>query len=212
MPDQRAARIAGGLYLLTFLTSIPAYALKAPVLSGSSGGSASLAALLELLLAAACVGSAVVLLPVLRRWSEPAAVGFVVSRTVEATLILLGVVALLTIAAAPTARDILTPLHDQAFLLGPGLIPAINALCLTPVLLRARLVPRWIPLLGLIGAPLLLVSATVTLSGGFGQSSAPAAVLALPIAAWELLLGIRLLWRGFDRAAIPEVSLTGSAR
>ena len=43
----------------------------------------------------------------------------------------------------------------------------------------------WIPTLGLIGAPLLLVSFTATLFGVWEQISGPAALLTLPIAVWE---------------------------
>jgi hypothetical protein len=73
-------------------------------------------------------------------------------------------------------------------------MPAISALLLGSLLYRSRLVPRIIPVLGLIGAPLLLAAVIATLFGGIGQYSALAA---LPVAAWELSLGVWLVAKGF---------------
>ena len=70
--DQRNARIFGVLFLITFLTSIPALALYQPVLDdpadfiagGGKDGQIYLGALLELLLIIANVGTAVVVYPI----------------------------------------------------------------------------------------------------------------------------------------------------
>lgn len=203
---QRAARIAGGLYLLTVVTSIPALALKEPVLTdpgtiASAGGATALAwaALLEVILAAACVGTAVVLYPIARRQSETAALGFVAARTLEAGLVLTGVIAVLALARVPDSATapLIVAIHDWAFLLGPGLIPAANALCLGYLLYRSRLVPRIIPAVGLLGAPVLIASATATIFGIADQVSALAGLAALPIALWEISLGLWLVVKGF---------------
>ena len=194
------AGVAGALYLVTFATSIPALALKTPFLEGATEDPAALrwAVVLEIVLAIACVGTAVALLPILRHRHEALAVGFVASRTVEAGLILTGVLALLALTSISTASasPTLVAIHDQAFLLGPGVLPAVNALLLAPVLLRARLVPRIIPIVGLIGAPLLLASAGATMFGAVDQVSAIAGAAALPIALWEGSLGVWLLVKG----------------
>ena len=47
-------------------------------------------------------------------------------------------------------------MRQWTFLLGAGLIPRINALFLGYVMYRSRLVPRVIPAIGLVGAPLNL--------------------------------------------------------
>ena len=101
----------------------------------------------------------------------------------------------------------LVALHDWTFLLGPGLVPAVNAMCLATVLYRSRLVPRIIPTLGLIGAPILVASSMATLFSGLDQVSATAAITALPIAAWEFSLGVWLVVKGFRPS--PEGSHTG---
>ena len=208
-PLRRTALLAGILYLLTVATSIPALALKEPVLTDpalldAGGGLAlSTAAALEVVMAAACVGTAVVLYPVLRV-SEGAALGFVAARIAESGLVMTGVVGMLTLTALPAdARtgalaDVLRAVHDGAFLLGPGLIPAVNGLLLGYMLFRARLVPRVLPVLAFLGAPLLIASAGATLFGAVDQVSGLAGAAALPIAAWEIGLGLWLTFRGFS--------------
>jgi len=217
-PSPRLARVAGALYLITVVTSIPALALKAPLLDNPAaldhGGSRlAWAGLLELVLAVACIGTAVVLFPVVRRQSEVAALGFVAARIVEGTLVAVGVMSMLSLASVRRAETAtvaasdatLVALHDWAFLLGPGLIPAVNALCLGYVLYRSRLVPRVIPALGMLGAPLLLVSALGSLFGALDQVSALAGVAALPIALWEISLGLWLLLKGFEPRAFARL-------
>lgn len=221
---RKTALVAGVLYLITFVTSIPALLLKGPILNDPDfilGAGASMGVLwsgvLELLLASACVGTAVVLFPVVRRESEAAAVGFVSARVLEGALIVVGalsIFSLLTLrqdAAGADAVSLLTTgralvaVHDWTFLLGPGLIPAINALCLGYVLYRTGLVPRAIPLVGLIGAPLLVASAAAIIFGVFDQVSAWAAIGALPIALWELSLGLWLTFKGFRPEALARI-------
>ena len=152
MPSPRAlAATAGALYLVTIATSIPAAALNAPLLAGAAEvdpTAAAWSAVLEVVLALSCIGTAVVLFPLIRRAGEVGALGFVAARTLEAAVIVTGVIAVLSLSGlreAGLASDdpvslLLVELHRWAFLLGPGLIPAVNALCLAPVLYRARLV------------------------------------------------------------------------
>src|SRR5690606_27396544 len=148
--------------------------LYAPLLAGEGQPDAvavRVSAVLEVLLALACIGTAVVLAPIVSRVSETAALGFIAARTLEASIIVLGVIAVLSLlgmrvaglAADDPVAAVLVEVQRWAFLLGPGLIPAVNALCLAPALLRARLVPRVIPIVGIIAIPLLAASACATL-------------------------------------------------
>ena len=159
------------------------------------------------------------LFPVLRRRNESMALGFVTSRLMEGAVVMIGVVSLLAVVTLRQAHasaggdpatltvvgEALVSVRNWTFLLGPGLMPALNAVLLATVLYRARLVPRIIPLVGLVGAPLLLGSVLATLFGAFDQISPAASVLALPIAAWELTLGLWMTVRGFDRAAVAAL-------
>jgi hypothetical protein len=215
-PSRGTARLAGLLYLVTFATSVPTLGLYAPlsdtgfVAGAQDTAGPTLGAVLEVALALSCVGTAVVLLPVVRRHGETLALGYLAARVVEGALILVGVGSVLAILrlrsdgfddAEATAAALLG-LYDATFLLGQSLMPAVCALTLGAVLYRSGLVPRVIPAIGLLGAPLLVASDLAQLTGVYEMRSGLAALGALPIAAWELALGVWLLTRGFRSPAV----------
>jgi hypothetical protein len=222
-PMRKVALAGGVAYLVTFAASIPQLKLFAELVddpagfvSGTSSNTAVLwGSWLEVVTALACVATAVALYPATRRVSRTAAIGYVTSRVVEAGLILVGVVSILAVvslkaefagasgAQAEALRvtgEALVSLRQWTFLVGPGLVPGINALFLGYVMYKGGLVPRVIPLIGLVGAPLILMSATVTMLGGWEQLSPAASLCALPIAVWEFSLGLYLTFKGFKRS------------
>jgi hypothetical protein len=213
---RKTALVAGALYLLTFV-SIPTLALYGPVrdpnyiVGPGPDTAATVGGVLEMIVAFACIGTAIVLYPVVKRQQEAVALGFVAARVLEAATIVAGVVSLLTVvtlrqagagADALVTGQALVALYDRTFLLGQSLIPAANALLLGSLLYRSRLVPRVLPLLGFIGAPLLIAATTATLFGIIDRGSAPAAIAALPIALWEFSLGVWLVVKGFKPSPI----------
>ncbi|GLZ48298.1 hypothetical protein Acsp06_44830 [Actinomycetospora sp. NBRC 106375] len=225
---RRIALAAGLLYLVTFAASIPQLALFADlvadpagfVLTPGSNTAVLWGSWLEVITALSGVGTALALYPVTRRVSRIAALGFVTSRVVEAAMILVGVLCVLSVVALRSdlagavgaqadalgvVSQALVEVRQWSFLVGPGLIPGINALFLGYVMYRSRLVPRIIPTVGLVGAPLILLSATVTMLGGWEQVSLAGSLCALPIALWELSLGVWLTVKGFRPTAITSV-------
>ncbi len=100
----------------------------------------------------------------------------------------------------------LVAVRDVTFLVGPGVMPGFNALLLGYVLYRSRLVPRAIPAMGLIGAPVFLASATLSILGLQEQVSV-LPLIALPlIFVWELSLGLWLTFKGFRPAAVAALA------
>ena len=228
-PLRRVALIAGGLYLLTFLAGIPpALSLYNDVLNdpqfilGSGNATAVVwGGLLEIVNAIACIGTAVVLFPVVKRQSEAAALGFVTARVIEAGVIILGVISLLSIVtlrhdvgttggaeAVPLVAlsHALVAVHQWSALIGPGLVPAFNALLLGYLLYRSGLVPRVIPAMGLVGGPLLLAPFGAALLGGTGPISGVWGVAVIPIFLWELSLGVYMTFKGFKPSTITSPS------
>jgi hypothetical protein len=214
---RRTARIAGALYLLTFV-SIPTLVLYAPVkdhadfvLGVGSDTRVMWGALSEVIVALAGIGTAIVLFPVARRQSEIAARGFVTFRVLESSMIFVGVVSMLSIislrhiattpdadpASLVTVGHTLVAVYNGTFLLGQSLMPPINGLLLGYVMYRSGLVPRILPIIGLIGAPLLIASDIAIFFGAYPLVSPLAALAALPIAAWEFSLGAWMLIKGF---------------
>lgn len=217
-PLRKTALAAGALYLLTFI-SIPTLFLYGPVRSpkyivgpGPDTG-AVFGGILELIVALACIGTAVVLFPVVKRQNEGIALGFVGSRVLEAATIFAGVAIILSIvtlrqagagASALITGQALVALYDRTMLLGQGLLPAVNAFLLGSLLYQSRLVPRFLPLLGFVGAALLVASDVGTLFNLWGQKSAVAGLAALPIAVWEFWLGVYLIAKGFRPSPITS--------
>src|SRR3954466_3303925 len=234
--DQKRARVFGVLYLITFVTSIPALLLYQPVLDDPVGYIAGagqndqviFGAFLELLLIVANIGTAVVIFPIVRRQSEELALGYVTARLFECTFILVGIVAVLGIvtlqqevagAAEGSIAYTLAAIKDWTFLLGPGWVVGWgNGLILGYLMYSSRLVPRKMTWLGLVGGPLIILSGTLVLFG-VGDAGGPLQGIAtIPEALWELSLGIYCTLRGFrpsspilhadrEEAARPAMSL-----
>jgi hypothetical protein len=84
-------------------------------------------------------------------------------------------------------------------------MPGINALLLGSLLFRSRLVPRFIPVLGLIGGPVLIASVIAALLRADHQVTVLAAGFGfVPVAAWEFSLGGWLVVKGFRPSPISQ--------
>ncbi len=214
------ARASGIFYLLTFASSIAAvvYFLK-PILDDANyivgpgqDTRVIIGCLLDMVNGLAAIGSAVAVYPVLKRQNQAMALGFVTSRVYEAAVVMIGVVSLLAVvgirrdmggAASADANTLLTVGHslvtarDYTFLLGPNIAPVINAVLFGTLLYKSRLVPRFIPVMGLLAAPLLLAPTLATLLGATEHGSiwwAPGGAL---IFVWELSVGLYMTFKGF---------------
>src|SRR4051794_28347451 len=237
MEPTRKIALAGGIaYLVTFAASIPQLKLFADVIAdpagyiSNPGSNAALqwGSVLEFLTAASGVATAVLLYPVTRRVSRSAAIGFVTSRVVEAALILVGVVSILSVVtlqqhfagatgaqaqALGVAGESLVAMRQWTFLLGPGVMAGVNDLLLGYILYRSGLVGRVIPMIGLVGAPIILAGDTVTILGGWGQTSSAGLLCALPVAVFEFSVGVYLTVKGFRPAAVAALDApSGSGR
>src|SRR6188472_1461292 len=224
--DQKRARVFGVLYLITYVTSIPALALYQPVLdhpvayiAGAGHDTQILfAALLELLLIIANIGTAVVIFPIVRRQNEELALGYVTARVIECTFILVGILCVLGIitltqqvagANEGTVAYTLAGIKDWTFLLGPGWVVGWgNGLILGYLMHRSELVPRAACWLGFVGGPLIILSGTAILLSGNDPGDglrAFQAIATIPEAAWELFLGVYCTVWGF-RTVAPILS------
>jgi hypothetical protein len=105
----------------------------------------------------------------------------------------------------------LVAVRDWTFLLGPGVMAAVNALLLGTLMYRSGLVPRAIPLMGLVGAPLLLSANLGTMFGVNDEVSLWSAIALAPIFFWELSLGVWLVVKGFKPSPITAGSTPSGA-
>lgn len=217
-PQRKTPLLAGILYLLTFV-SIPTLALYRPVhepgfiLSTVSNNGIIYGGLLEIIVAIAGIGTAIVLYPVLKKQNETAALGLVASRVLEAGTMFVGVAFLLSAVTlheqaagtgALAGSHTLVALYDRIFLLGQGFIPAINDLLLGYLLYKSRLVPRTLSVIGMAGA-LPLIAGYIAVMFGFTDRISPwAGLSAVPVAVFEFSLGIYLVAKGFRPSEITS--------
>jgi len=226
---QKTARLFGWLFIATFITSIGAKALFVSGVGGSfselrftpgalAETSVYLGVILEFLLIATNIATAVVLYPIVKRQSEGLALGYVTARIVESAFILVGLMSIISLvsvseafvgasgaeAAALAAQgSSLVATYDWAFLFGPGLVVGFgNGLILGYLMYRSGLLPRRMAMFGLIGGPMLILSFGLILFGVYENGSGPAFLLALPEIIWEVSIGIYAAWKGFRPSPI----------
>ncbi len=222
--QQRIARIAGVLWVITFITAIPALLLFDPVLNDPDyiiGAGADtrvqLGAFLELLLIIANIGTAVLMFPILKRQSEILALGFVTARVVESVFIAVGILSVLAVvtlrqdlagtgadpATLTAAGRSLVAVKDWTFQLGPGFVVGVgNGLILGYLMYRSGLVPRGMAMLGLIGGALICLSGIAVLFDVIEPGSVWQGIATIPEFIWELSLGIYLIVRGWKPSPI----------
>lgn len=226
-PTRKTSLVAGIFYLITFV-SIPTLAPPALyssvkgkdfIISSAADTPALWGCFLEVIVALAGIGTAITLYPVVKRQNQGMALGFVASRTLEAAMLFTGVASLLSLVtlhqdlgtaagadaaslAAIGASHVAT--YHWAFTLGGSLMPGINAILLGTLLYRSGLVPRVVPMIGLIGAPLHLTAVVLTMFGVVDRVGTVTGIAVIPIALWELSLGVYLIVKGFKPCPITD--------
>jgi len=219
------AIMVGVLYIVAAITAILGFALYQPILNDPEyiiKGSANetqvvWGAFNELILAFSVIGISVMMYPIINKENESLAIGYVCFRLLEAILIIIGIIGLLSIttlsqefgtAVTPnvssyiTAGKLLVTLHNWTFLLGPNLALGSSTLMMSYFLYDSKLVPRFISILGLAGGFLILVCALLVMFGVFLQVSEWGAILAIPVFAYEMSLAVFLIVKGFNSSVV----------
>lgn len=228
--SRRTALLAGVLFAITIVFSIPGALLYGPVLhdpryvlGAGADSQVALGAFFEILVGIGNIGTAVVLYPLLRRQSAALSLSYVASRIVESTIIAVGILSVLSVVAvrqsvaagsladpdaAVTTGAALVALHGASFLLGPGLLAGFgNGLVLGYLLYKTHLVPRPMAVLGLVAGPLVMASGLLVLFGVYDQVSAWSGLATIPEFVWEAFLAVYFIVKGFRSA--PLAAETG---
>jgi hypothetical protein len=178
-------------------------------------------ALLLLIMAAAIFGIPVMLFPILKKHNENIALGYVVARIFEAVTVVVGVISLLSlltlsqeflIAGATDASyfqtfgTLLLAARDWTDLIGTQIVFSLTALILNYSLYQSKLIPRFISVWGLIGAPLILAAGVLGIFGLISPFSTISIFLYLPIALQEMIFALWLIVKGFNSSAIDSGS------
>lgn len=193
------ARTAGALYLLTHVTSVTAVAAYA-------AGAFALGVALELVLAAGCLGTGILLWVLLRDVGRVRSAAFAGLRALEAAVIAAGTLPMLVLLwTAPRAPldETLLALHAAAFLVGQGLVISVNTIILGWLLLDARVVPRALAVLGMLGGAVVLASNAAQLFGVIPQGGTVAGLCAVPVFVFEIWFALHLIAVGLRARVVP---------
>jgi hypothetical protein len=227
--NRQNATIVGILFIFATVSAILGLYFYQPILSGPDylvNGAAhknqiALGALMELILVCTAIGTAIGMFPVLKPYGERIALGHLFFRFLEAVIISIGIVAILSLstlsqafvaAAAPDATafhavgTLLHAAYKWTSMLGPLMMLGINTLMYSYLLYKSKLVPRPLAILGLTGATLVFSASLVVLSGVATQLSIPVVLMAMPIAFFEMIFAGWLIVKGFNPAAIAATS------
>jgi len=177
-------------------------------------------ALLEFSMAILILGIAIWLYQVLKIQHKTFALGFVVTRTIEAILFTVGVISLLTLltisqefvkAGTPDASyfqtlgTILLAVREWGGGVCSAIVFSLSALMLNSILYRSKLIPRWISGWGFLGAILYLASGFLPLFG-YSSTSTIYTLIEIPLALQEMVFAVWLIVKGFNPSAIASRS------
>ena len=222
------ARVVGVVYLAGFVVGIVGIGLFQSILgapdhlSTVSANSMTIAigAILWLMAVVGDAAHGVLMFPVLKPHNERIAVGYLAFRIMDAVFIAIMVLfVLLQIplaseymeAAALDASSLqaLSTVFAQAQLYAYeiGMITlGISGLMLCSTLYRAKLVPRWLAVWGLVGYAIILCGMVSAVMGsGLGDISS------IPGGLWEVFMGVWLIVKGFNSSAVvPQAPRTSN--
>lgn len=228
--NRTSANLAGVFFIIATVAAIVGALLYDPILKDSAyiihthplGARVLWGAFFEIITALAVIGTPLALYPVLKKYNERMALACVGFRLLEAGMILVGILSLLTIVSLNheflketdpnTASYLITgkslkALHDWTFLFGPNILLGPSTFMTAYLLFSFRLVPRFISILGLAGGPLIFACGILVLFGAFPQVSAWGGLLAIPVFLYEMSLAVRLLVKGFNSPVADPVTV-----
>ena len=219
------AKITGLLFIIAAVSSIIGLKLYDPILANSnflisainSDAQIIFGAVCELILIASATGTGIMLFPLLKRYHESMAVGYLGFRILEVVIISIGTVSILTalsISKQYTAGIIINTddalnlmltfksVYKWTFMIGPNFMLAINTFIYSYALLKMSVVPVNLSRLGLFASILIMIAAILELFGVINQISTWGILLAIPIAFYEMTLATWLIFKGIK--TFPE--------
>jgi hypothetical protein len=222
------ARVVGVIYLLGFVVGIVGDMLIKSKINApnhlstvfASSMTVAIGAVLWLMAVAGDAAHGVLMFPVLKPHSERLAIGYLAARIIDATFN--AIMVLLLLLQIPLGSEYLKTASTNAFYLEALSTVSVQAsqyayaigmsalgvsgLVLCYVLYKAKLVPRFLAVWGLIGYAVIFVGMVSQILGsGLGLASS------LPGGLWEVFMGGWLIAKGFNSSAfVPRAVKTNS--
>jgi hypothetical protein len=230
--NKKTARIVGVLYIIGTVAGLLSVILTRPVLGGSdflvnvSTHEIQIiaGALFVLIMGFALAMVPVMMFPILKKYNEALALGYVVFRGALETVMYI-VLAISWLFLIPVSQEyvkagtpdasyfqtlgaVLLEGHD---LIGPvqTIVFCLGALIFYYLLYQTKLIPRWLSGWGLIAIIPYLAAGLLILFGFFGPLSTSEIVLVFPLALQEMVMAVWLIVKGFNPSSIASGSATG---
>jgi hypothetical protein len=228
----KTAGIVGVLYIIGTIAGMLSHVLTRPVLGGSdflvnvSTHEIQIiaGALFVLIMGFALAMVPVMMFPLLKKYNEALALGYVVFRGALETMMYI-VMAISWLFLIPLSQEyvkagtpdasyfqtlgaVLLKGHD---LIGPvqTIVFCLGALIFYYLLYQTKLIPRWLSGWGLIAIIPYLAAGLLVLFGFSGPLSTSEIVLDFPLALQEMVMAVWLIVKGFNPSAIASGSATG---
>ena len=223
---RRTAGIVGALFWISNLATVVGSVISGPIPDAPNsltsmyphGTQVLVGTLIAHINDAAIIGYAVVLFPVLKRFSESLALGYVAFKLVEATMLVVSAAVLLSLiplsqnyitagaSAASSSQALAEVTLAQQF--WASRLAALAYLVATPILnfllYRSQLVPRFISVWGFTALAMLAIGLAIGL-GDPTRGFEPGQLLVVPIILWELFFATWLIVRGFNPSAVAAI-------
>jgi hypothetical protein len=223
-PNRKATTIAGLLYIIGTVAGILsiAPAIDAPdylIKASANANQVILGAFFQFIMAVAYAGIAITLYPILRKYNESLALGFLSFRIIGAVFLILGVTSVLLLLALSqefvkagtpdpsyfqTLGGLLRIGRDLVNHVAMPLALSVSGLTFYFLLYQTKFVPRWLSVWGLIATTLAILATLLVMFGLIEIITLIYIILALPTALQEMVLAVWLIVKGFNPSTIAS--------
>ena len=193
---KRIAVIVGLLFLVSTLTfMIGSNQIRSFLIDVSQNKSPLfLGVILEIICGVAVVGIGVLMFPILKLFKKRLALGYVIFRIIECTIIIVGGIYLLSLLEFMWKYEMII-----------FVFTALGGLIFSYLLYLSKLVPRYLSGLGIIGYLMLFLGVVLDMFSIININDGAGMLLYLPGGFFELFLPIWLFIKGFNSSAIASV-------
>jgi hypothetical protein len=227
MNSYRRKTIVTGIFIISGIVAgilSVAPAIDAPdflIKASANANQVIIGAISQFIMSIAYLGVAIILYPILRKFNDSFALGFLSFRIVAAIFIIIGVIILLLLLALSQEFINAVPQDSLYFQILGNLLRTgrdlvnhvfmILALCIGGlmfyyILFQTRLVPRWLSVWGLLGTTLTMIASLLILFHSIDIITPVYMILNMPMALQEIILAIWLIVKGFDYSIISSAT------
>jgi hypothetical protein len=192
---KKIAVIIGLLFLVSTLTFMIGSNLIQSFFIDETQNKSSLilGVILEIICGVAVVGIGVLMFPILKLFNKRLALGYVIFRIIECTIIIVGGIYLLFLLEFMWKYEMII-----------FIFTALGGLIFSYLLYLSKLVPRYLSGLGIIGYVLLFLGVVLDMFSIFNINDGAGMLVYLPGGLFELFFPIWLFIKGFNSSVIPS--------